>query len=36
VNAGIRRDILMDAARVSTHDLHDCDARVPLASEIAL
>lgn len=36
VNAGIRRDILMDAARVSPHDLHDCDARVPLASEIAL
>ena len=36
VNAGIRRNILMDAARVSAPDLHDCDARVPLASEIAL
>jgi AraC-like DNA-binding protein len=36
VGAGIRQDILMDAARVTDEDLRDSEARVPLASEIAL
>jgi AraC-like DNA-binding protein len=36
VAAGIRRDILMAAARVTEEDLCDSDARVPLASEIAI
>ena len=34
--AGIRRDIMLDAAGVSDEDLHNPDARVPLAAEIAL
>jgi AraC-like DNA-binding protein len=34
--ARVRRDILMDAARVTDDDLRDPDARVPLAAEIAL
>jgi AraC-like DNA-binding protein len=34
--AGIRRHVLMDAARVTDEDLRDPDARVPLAAEIAL
>jgi AraC-like DNA-binding protein len=36
VAAGIRRDILTAAADVTDEDLRDLDARVPLASEIAL
>jgi hypothetical protein len=34
--AGIRRYVLMDAARVTEEHLRDPDARVPLAAEIAL
>jgi AraC-like DNA-binding protein len=36
VAAGIRRDILTAAADLTDEDLRDPDARVPLASEIAL
>src|SRR5512138_3299013 len=36
VTAGIRRDILIDAAGVIDTNLRDPDARVPMAAEIAL
>ena len=36
VDAGIRRDILTDAAGITDENLRDADARVPLAAEIAL
>jgi hypothetical protein len=36
VEAGMRRDLLMGAARVDEQSLHDPDARVPLAAEIAV
>ena len=36
VAAGVRRDLLMDAAGVADEKLRDPDARVPLATEIAL
>ena len=36
VAADINRDILKDAAGVTDEDLHDPDARLPLAAEIAL
>ena len=36
VAAGIRRDLLRNAAGVTEEELHDPDARAPLAAEIAL
>jgi hypothetical protein len=36
VAAGIRRETLTDAACVTEADLHDPEARVPVAAEIAL
>src|SRR4051812_46738056 len=36
VDAGIPRNVLMDAAGVTPENLIDPDARVPLASELAL
>lgn len=35
VTAGVSRDVLMDAVGVSDADLHDPDARLPLAADIA-